>query len=520
MGLADWVAVNLCRETTDTTGVTSAGNPYVLDGAVAQRLPFSAQMADTNETAFCVLGAGSPPDYEIFYGTYHSGANTIEPTDVRDSSNGGSSVNWGAGTKDIFCVVHSAMVRDLTNPYVANGMVAKTAKETFTTRTIASADSNLTVTDGDGVSGNPTLDASKLLRLDAAASDAQRTMAGKLLITPAEFLELGTFPATINGTGGSGDNAFRLIRNGASDYTGGLYIGGTLRRFLTTVDIDETLLNGAFEYSSAGVVRLVPLINTYFSVTVNSASAFVYQNTGTLTFDHSTDFEGTETSSSAVYYYVSVSGSSLVPHASHTAPDLRGDTKPGYHPSNSGWRCVGAAWNDDSSDLVPFIVEGKTARFLGNVASDHIYQENDSSPGPLDLPSGLTGATWRDMDLNVPVGSTSAQIHFIFQGEERTAFIAASDATTSPPITTNDPGSGNLWNWISDSEMAETLYTVGIRDVGSTSATLMLHAEIPIADPTDPQFKVAMARNNSAGQLTNEFKGRLLAFTFPYFPSV
>lgn len=88
------------QETSTTTGTGT----YSLDGAA------------TGFQAFSVLGAGATTGYfatddtnwEVGIGTVGTGPSTLARTTILASSNGGSAVNWGAGTRRLYCSLPSA----------------------------------------------------------------------------------------------------------------------------------------------------------------------------------------------------------------------------------------------------------------------------------------------------------------------------------------------------------------------------------------------------------------------------
>jgi hypothetical protein len=102
--LADRVA-----ETTTTTGTSS----LALGGAFTGYRRFSAVMSTSDTTkyaAYAVDANGNPSgDWEVGIGTY-SGTNTLTRTTVESSSNGGSAVNFAAGTKWVIMDASAALL--------------------------------------------------------------------------------------------------------------------------------------------------------------------------------------------------------------------------------------------------------------------------------------------------------------------------------------------------------------------------------------------------------------------------
>lgn len=82
------------QETTATTGTSS----YSLAGAVAGHRTF---VAGIGAAALVGYVATDGTDWEVGYGTLSSGPDTLTRT-VLASSNGGSAVNWSAGSKNIY----------------------------------------------------------------------------------------------------------------------------------------------------------------------------------------------------------------------------------------------------------------------------------------------------------------------------------------------------------------------------------------------------------------------------------
>jgi len=92
-----WVIDDRVRETSISTGT----GDIALAGAVANFQAFSAACAD-QDTVFYAIVHQSLSEWEVGYGTYNSGANSLTRTKVLASSNADAAVNFSAGTKDVF----------------------------------------------------------------------------------------------------------------------------------------------------------------------------------------------------------------------------------------------------------------------------------------------------------------------------------------------------------------------------------------------------------------------------------
>lgn len=85
------------RETTTTTGTGT----LTLAGAVSGFQSFSV-IGNGNTTYYCIVDS-STGSWEVGLGTYTSSGTTLSRSTVLESSNSGSAVNFGSGSKDVFC---------------------------------------------------------------------------------------------------------------------------------------------------------------------------------------------------------------------------------------------------------------------------------------------------------------------------------------------------------------------------------------------------------------------------------
>lgn len=105
------------QETTTTTGTST----YTLAGAKTGFQSF-ANIGDGNDTYYCCTDGS---DYEVGVGTYTASGTTLSRTTILDSTNGGSAVNWSAGSRDIFCTMPADKVvfEDSSNNVAVAGTV-------------------------------------------------------------------------------------------------------------------------------------------------------------------------------------------------------------------------------------------------------------------------------------------------------------------------------------------------------------------------------------------------------------
>ena len=136
------------QETTTTTGTGT----ITLGGAVTGYQSFSS-IGNGNTTYYVIYVPGGA-DWEVGIGTYTSSGTTLSRTTVLASSNGGSLVNFSAGTKNVFCdyPAGKAVYQD------ANGIVSvpvlNTTSTTSTTPNLTFNASNSGLTTGASVSGS------------------------------------------------------------------------------------------------------------------------------------------------------------------------------------------------------------------------------------------------------------------------------------------------------------------------------------------------------------------------------
>ena len=96
------------QETSTTTGTGT----FTLAGAVSGFQSFSA-IGNANTTYYAIVGGA---EWEVGLGTYTSSGTTLSRDTILESSNGGTAVNFSAGTKNVFVTypAEEAVYQDAT----------------------------------------------------------------------------------------------------------------------------------------------------------------------------------------------------------------------------------------------------------------------------------------------------------------------------------------------------------------------------------------------------------------------
>jgi hypothetical protein len=144
-----FVCPNLVQETTTSTGT----GVITLDGAVTGALDFDSQLANGDTVPYTIE---NDTQKEVGIGIFSTTGPTLLRLTVLYSTNGGAKVNFSAGTKNVIAGLPGEMVSSLIEHGASDGFLAQTAARTYARRTLT-AGIGLTVTDGDGVAGDPTI---------------------------------------------------------------------------------------------------------------------------------------------------------------------------------------------------------------------------------------------------------------------------------------------------------------------------------------------------------------------------
>lgn len=147
-------------ETTTTTGTGT----ITLAGAASGFQSFSV-IGNGNTTYYAIVGG---TEWEVGIGTYTSSGTTLSRDTILESSNGGTAVNFSAGTKNVFCTYAAEKSVDTDT---AQSLSSKTLVDPAITGTIK--EDVFTITDAAGFAIDPTNGSVQLITLGANRTPTQ-----------------------------------------------------------------------------------------------------------------------------------------------------------------------------------------------------------------------------------------------------------------------------------------------------------------------------------------------------------
>lgn len=214
---------NRVLETATTTGTGA----FTLAGAITGYQRFSGVCSTSDTIYYCIYAVdtnGNPSgDWEVGLGTY-SGTNTLTRTTVTASTNGGSAVNFGAGTKYVMGTPSATFIASLLTKAAASDVwtgtseaVGMTPKSLFDSAAVQTLTDGTTITPdfGAGLNFKVTLGGNRTLANPSNAKDGQS----------------GVIRVTQDGTGS------RTLAYGSNwRFPGGAATGGVLSTAAGSVD--------------------------------------------------------------------------------------------------------------------------------------------------------------------------------------------------------------------------------------------------------------------------------------------
>ena len=190
------------KETSSTTGTGT----LTFAGAVSGFETFAAGIGNSSTTYYAVVNTDTPTEWEVGLGTLAGDSSTIARTTVISSSNSDSAVNFGSGTKEIFCTLPAskAVIKDASGNVTPSGVITGTTVEA-TGDTAASDNAAMGYTSAEGLILTGQGSTNDVTIKNDADADVITIATGATNVDVVGDLTAGTLNA--DGDTASGDNA-------------------------------------------------------------------------------------------------------------------------------------------------------------------------------------------------------------------------------------------------------------------------------------------------------------------------
>jgi len=231
------------------------------------------------------------------------------------------------------------------------------------------------------------------------------------------------------------------------------------------------LLSARLEYVDDTTCRLVPASGTSIFVEIDGV---IFQNIGNLVFDITADiFGAAEAASTAYYLYLYNDAGVLTVAIGAEAPDEPGGTKPGYNPTNTGYRCVGSRWNNSSGHLHNCRTEQDGWTIFGPERDDTDHMLANALVAPQ--------ADYNSLTLNIPASADEVRVVSSVESRAGGGYMAFAPSDAAAATLPDDQQELRL----SQSGFEEAMF---IHEVDSLKTTSM-QFQFSIADRSTPVLK-------------------------------
>jgi hypothetical protein len=245
-------------------------------------------------------------------------------------------------------------------------------------------------------------------------------------------------------------------------------------------------------------LRFRPIVGASIYIPIDGV---IRSQASALSWDMVADIEGSEAAKTWYYLYVEWTGSALGVKISATAPDPPGGTKPGYHPSTSGFVCVGQWPNDTAQNLV-------------DAAYSNGWLNLSGSPADFQYDLGTTFPTaWTQQALFLPETCYRIKANAALSNARSAYGMIGEDRS----LTALPNGSNENDGFFDEAGYEDITHGIGSNSSGFIHGSFE-EFELTIIDPTAPAFKWGLVDLSGDSGGANDFDFRVKAINDLYGP--